>query len=162
MRKMLVAWGVVCILLLGVQSSRAGTILVGQCVEGATCWTSSTPTPWSDSLTLTQLEELGLGASVPLVAAQTSEYIIRLGVTTMVFDTTSGMVTETLPEFSGGYHLDPCNFCEIDTVGFFSIPSNSLSAPCAATTPEPASLLLLGSAVVMIAAFRRRLASWWL
>jgi hypothetical protein len=54
---------------------------------------------------------------------------MQLGVTTMTFSTGTGPVTETLPYFSGtGDYSDPCNFCEIDTVGDFLIPSNSTGA----------------------------------
>ncbi len=153
--------------------SRAGQILVGQCVEYSTCWTSGAS--WSDSLSGTQLADLGLGSNVPFTVAQTSGYVIRLGATTMTFTTGSGTVTQSLPEFSGSYHGDPCNLCEIDIVGSFSIPSNALSAmidgtfgnsavnssaganlclgtgpgPCAVqqSVPEPSTLLLFGAAV---------------
>jgi hypothetical protein len=139
---------------------------VGQCIELATCWTSSTPTPWSDTLSLAQLTSLGLGSTVPLVAAETSQYVMQLGITTMVFGTSTGPVTEMLPQFSGGGNSDPCNFCEIDIVGTFSIPANATGAtisgffgntaapnsagmnvcldsgaPCAAATGVPAFLL---------------------
>jgi hypothetical protein len=109
-------------------ASHATAILVAQCVEFATCWSSATPTPWSDTLTTANLTSLGLGTTQPLVAAQTSETIIRLGVTTIDFTTSGAPVIETLPEFSGGTQSDPCNFCEIDTVGTFSIPANAVSA----------------------------------
>jgi hypothetical protein len=112
---------------------KAAIILVGQCIEFATCWTSGTPTPWSDSLTLADLTGLGLGTSQPFVAAQTSEFTIRLGMTSITFTTTGSPVTESLAEFNGNFHNDPCNFCEVDTVGTFSIPSNALSAVISGT-----------------------------
>jgi hypothetical protein len=115
-------------------TASATSILVGQCIEFAACWSSLTPTPWSDSLTLANLTDLGLGTSEPFVAAQTSRDIIRLGVTTITFTTTGSPVTENLGQFSGSPHpTDPCNFCEVDTVGFFSIPSNALSAVISGT-----------------------------
>lgn len=126
MRKYFVILALLGMLLLVAPSSKADTVLVGQCIEFATCWTSATPTPWSDSLSLADLTGLGLGSTVNLTAAQTSEFVIRLGVTTFSFDTTSGNVTETLGEFNGGVNSDPCNFCEIDTVGTFMIPTNAL------------------------------------
>ncbi|MBV9202710.1 MAG: hypothetical protein JOY83_23855, partial [Alphaproteobacteria bacterium] len=103
-------------------------ILVGQCVEFAPCWTGPGPTPWSDTLSAANLASLGLGTTQPFVAAQTSETTIRLGATAITFDTTTGPVTESLGQFSGGVHSDPCNFCEIDTVGDFTIPSNATDA----------------------------------
>jgi hypothetical protein len=108
-------------------------ILVGQCVEFAKCWTGPGPTPWSDTLTAANLTSLGLGTTQPFVAAQTSEFTTRLGATTITFDTTTGPVTESLAEFSGGVHSDPCNFCEIDTVGDFTIPSNATDATISGT-----------------------------
>jgi hypothetical protein len=110
--------------------SHASAILVSQCIELATCWTSVTPTPWSDTLTTANLTSLGLGTTQPLVVAQTSEFVIRLGMTTIDFSTTTDPVVETLPEFSGlASHNDPCDFCEIDIVGDFSIPTNATSQP---------------------------------
>ena len=106
--------------------SKGASILVGQCIEFATCWTSSSPTPWSSSVTLAQLTSFGLGSSVPLIVAETSGNFIRLGVTTFTSATSGGPVTETVGEFNGlGSHSDPCNLCEIDTVGSFLIPANA-------------------------------------
>ena len=62
-------------------------ILVGQCIESAVCWTGPGPTPWSDTLGTANLVSLGLGTTQPFVAAQTSEFITRLGATTITFDT---------------------------------------------------------------------------
>src|SRR3954447_9695438 len=112
-------------------ASQAASILVGQCIEFDTCWSplSLIPTPWSDALTGAELALLGLGTNQPLIAAQTSEFTIRLGETTITFSTPGGPVIETLPEFSGsGLHNDPCNLCEIDTVGTFFIPADATSA----------------------------------
>jgi hypothetical protein len=115
-------------------TASATSILVGQCIEFAACWSSLTPTSWSDSLNLADLTGLGLGTRQPFVAAQTSRDIIRLGVTNIVFNTTSIPVNEEVAQFNGSPHpTDPCNFCEVDTVGFFSIPSNALSAVISGT-----------------------------
>jgi hypothetical protein len=108
-------------------------ILVAQCIEFAACWTRGTPTRWSDKLTSADLASLGLGTNQLLVAGQTSQTIIRLGATTIVFDTPAGPVTETLPQFSGSAHNDPCNFCEIDTLGLFPIPANATGATISGT-----------------------------
>jgi hypothetical protein len=108
-------------------------ILVGQCVEFAACWTGPGPTHWSDTLTAADLASLGLGTTQPFVAAQTSQFIMRLGATTITFDTPTGPIIETLGQFNGGTHSDPCNFCEIDTVGDFTIPSNATDATISGT-----------------------------
>jgi hypothetical protein len=55
-------------------------------------------------------------------------------VTTITFATTGSPVAEMIGEFSGHSHpTDPCNMCEVDTVGSFSIPSNALSAVISGT-----------------------------
>jgi hypothetical protein len=113
--------------------SAADPILVGQCVEFAPCWRGPGPTPWSDTLTSADLASLGLGTTQPFVAAQTSQFISRLGATTITFHTTTDPVTESLNEFNGGTHSDPCNFCEIDTVGDFTIPANATDATISGT-----------------------------
>jgi hypothetical protein len=116
-------------MLVAAPTSHATAILVAQCIFATACTSAGTPTPWSDSLSTADLTSLGLGTSQPLVAAQTNLGIIRLGVTTIDFTTTTGPVIETLPQFSGlANHPAPCNFCEIDTVGTFSIPANAMSA----------------------------------
>jgi len=108
-------------------------ILIAQCIEFAACWTSSLPTPWSYTLTATNLAGLGLGSTVSLIAGQTSQYVIRLGPTRITFNTPSGQVVQTLPEFNGGLHSDPCIFCEVDTVGTFSIPASATSGTISGT-----------------------------
>jgi len=168
----------------GEAQSQANAILVGQCVEFTTCYSSATPTPWSHMLTGGDLTSLGLGTTQPFVAAQTSQAQIRLGITTITFDTNSGPVNETLQEFSGGFHpMDPCNFCEVDTVGTLLIPGNANDAtisgtfgnsvhgnsagvnlcvgsgpPCAAVAgvAEPTSLTLLSAALVGLSLIRFR------
>jgi hypothetical protein len=175
-------WGVVAISGAGVQS-HASAILVGQCVEFTACFASATPTPWSHMLTDADLTSIGLGTTQPFVAGQTSQFVIRLGITTITFDTNSGPVSDILAAFSGGFHMDPCNFCEVDTVGTFLIPGNATDAtisgtfgnsvnsgsagvdlclgsgpPCAAVTgaAEPASLTLLSAALIGLSFVRLR------
>jgi hypothetical protein len=53
--------------------------------------------------------------------------------TSITFTTTGSPGTESLAEFNGNFHNDPCNFWEVDTVGTFSIPSNALSAVISGT-----------------------------
>ena len=81
-------------------ASHATAILVGQCIELATCTLPGT-TPWSDSLSTANLTSFGLGTSQPLVAAQTAMGLIRLGVTTIDFTTATGAVIETCPSSVG-------------------------------------------------------------
>jgi PEP-CTERM motif len=168
--------------------SKGASILVGQCVEFAACYTSG-PTAWSSSLSLAQLTSLGLGSSVPLIAAETSQFDMRIGVTTFTFATSGGPVVETLGEFSSlSGHSDPCNLCEIDTIGTFLIPAtangsatisgffgNSISATsagtniclgsgpgaCAASSsvPEPGTSALVGAALIGLVFGRRKAAS---
>ena len=59
-----------------------GSILVAQCIQFNTCYSSSTPTVWSDTLSAAQLASLGIGP-VNLTAVQTSQQFVRLGVTTL-------------------------------------------------------------------------------
>jgi PEP-CTERM motif len=147
--------------------SHAAQIMVGQCLENDTCWTSGAV--WSDTLSLTDLESLGLGSDVPLVVTQTSEYVIRLGVTTANFTTTSGPFVATIFEFNGpGSYNDPGPFPGPLVVGFFPIPDNATGlvisgtfgnsvigsssganvcvgyGPCGAAAPEPSTWAMLG------------------
>ena len=105
------------------------TILVGQCIEFQACYHGGAP--WSASLTAAQLKSLGSEAS--LDADQTSQFVIRLGATTMTFSTPGDPVTERLPQFNGGFHSDPCNACANTTLGTFSIPKNATSATISGT-----------------------------
>jgi len=60
-----------------------GSIEVAQCIEYDPCWEGAEAgTPWSDTLTTAQIASLGTGV-VPFSATQTSQYTIRLGVTTL-------------------------------------------------------------------------------
>jgi hypothetical protein len=135
MRKlMLSAVAVAGILMAGLTMPRASQILVGECYGGLdTCSISPTPTPWSDDLTLADLTSLGLGTSVPLVATQTTEYVIQLGATSITFDTNSGSVTDTLPEYSGGFYSDPGPYQPPTVLGEFVIPADALSAVISGT-----------------------------
>jgi hypothetical protein len=158
-------------------------ILVGQCLESAACYHGTTT--WSDTLSGTDLASLGLGSSVNLIAAQTSQFVIRLGVTTFDFTTAGSDVVETLPEFNGTTsYNDPCiGYCEVDTVGTFNIPINATggtisgtfgnsvvsssagvdvclgaSCPAVSAVPEPSSIFLLAGMAGLIFKLRRRLA----
>jgi hypothetical protein len=107
----------------------APSILVGACVEFDVCWGGDTPTPWSHNLSQADLTTLGLGSDTPFIVAQDACCTIRLGVTTITFDTPGGPVTETADEFNGfSNHNDPCNLCEVDTVASFFIPADATAA----------------------------------
>jgi hypothetical protein len=67
----------------GTGKTYLGSVLVAQCIEGlGACYTGSTSTMWSYTLTGAQLASLGTGF-VDLSALQTSQYVVRLGVTTL-------------------------------------------------------------------------------
>jgi hypothetical protein len=57
-----------------------GSILVGECVEFTACYT--TGAAWTDTLSAAQLASLGTGP-VNVTAVQTSQFVVRLGVTTL-------------------------------------------------------------------------------
>jgi hypothetical protein len=127
-------------LLLMAPLSRADGLLVAQCVEFTACWVSG-PTPWSDDLSAAELAAVEAAAdstAIPFIVEQNSEFHIRVGVTTMVFDTSGGSVTETLGEFSGsGVFSAPCPttlpYCETDTIGTFTVPDGATSATISGT-----------------------------
>lgn len=135
-RRSLVLLGTSAVFLLVAPQSKATGVLVGQCIEDALCWTGSSPTPWSDSLSAANLSAIETAAgstTVPFLVEQNSEYTIRLSATTIVFSTSGGTVTETLGAFSGtNSYNDPCPislpYCETDTLGDFTIPAGALSA----------------------------------
>ena len=136
MRKhLLFALATVSILGGGITASDAIQILVGQCVQGADCYNAplGVPTSWSDSLTSADLIALGLGSDVPLVATQTSVYVVDLGPTTIDFVTSgAGDVKEMLPQFDGGAIaiLPPY---QPMILGDFAIPSDAVSADISGT-----------------------------
>ena len=57
-----------------------GSILVGQCIEFASCYNNVVP--WSTTLSPAEIASLGVG-SVNFTAVQTSQVTIRLGETTL-------------------------------------------------------------------------------
>jgi hypothetical protein len=117
-------------LLIGNSIAQAG-ILVGQCIEFGPCYNNTTA--WSDSLSFGDLASLGLGTTQNFTAQETSQFVIRLGVTTMSFNTLGGPVVETLGEFSGfASHNDPGPY-ETDLVGTFFIPLDATSATISGT-----------------------------
>jgi len=141
MKKSLVLLGALGVFFFAAPQSKADGMLVGQCVEFTVCWTGSTPTPWSDSLSFADLVAVTTDAgslTIPFIVEQNTMVTIRLGVTTMDFVTTTGPVAENLGEFNGtGAYSDPCPvslpYCETDTVGTFTVPGNSLSATISGT-----------------------------
>src|SRR5271163_2460259 len=105
--------------------AHATQILVGQCVEFTACF-HGPDVPWSDILSVAQLTSLGLGTDQPLVASQTSEFTVRLGVTTADFTVSGGPdVIETLPEYSGNSHSDPGPYDPPTVLGDFAIPADA-------------------------------------
>lgn len=69
-----------------------GNVLVASCAEFAACYEgpNGTPTPWTDTLTASQIASLGTGM-VDFTALQTSQYVVQLGTTTL--DQAPGAVT---------------------------------------------------------------------
>lgn len=67
-----------------------GSILVGQCVEFASCYYGP-DVPFSDTLNAAQIASLGTG-SVNLTVDQTSQFVIQLGTTTL--DQATGVTPE--------------------------------------------------------------------
>jgi len=138
-----------------IPAANASSILVGQCLYGAPCDLGTKPhVTWSDTLDLAQLQSLGLGKDVSLVAFQTNIVSVQLGVTEMVFGTLTGGVTESLPEFTGTEHNPCASVCGIETVGAFAIPSNATTAMISGTfgnsttdSSAPVNLYLQGTAV---------------
>jgi hypothetical protein len=132
MRKFILsAFAVVSIITAGVTTSDAASILVGQCIEFSACYNNTTP--WSDNLSTADLNSLGLGTSQNFYADQTSQFIIRLGVTSITFSTSGGPVTESLAEFNGfNSYNDPGPY-ENDLVGLFFIPVDATSAVISGT-----------------------------
>jgi hypothetical protein len=133
-------------------------ILVGQCVEFTTCWSSSTPTPWTDTLTSAQISSLG--SSTSLIVGQTSEFVIRLSATTVDLSGSYGTIPVSLAAFNNGSgpsnsYTDPCptHYCEVDTVGSFTIPAGTTDLTVSgdfgnSVSPNSAGVCLyLGSSV---------------
>jgi len=102
----------------------SASILIAQCIEFAPCWEGETGgVAFSDTVGESQLATLGLGSTQPFTAAQTSEFVTQLGPTTFDFTTTGAPVIETVGDFTGGDHSDPCSgYCEVDTVAEILIP----------------------------------------
>jgi len=107
----------------------AAGILVASCDStAASCYNGDSPTPWSYDLSGAQLTALGLGATVPLNDDQTGCCVIRLGSLQIVFQTTTGPVTETAPEYNGT-GVYPAVYLITD----YMIPANATSAVISGT-----------------------------
>ena len=68
-----------------------GSTLVAQCVAFTPCYLDQTPTPWAFAFNITNFSELA-GPTATLTAWQDSQYVIRLG------ETTLDIVYSTVPE----------------------------------------------------------------
>jgi hypothetical protein len=155
-------------------TSKAINVGVADCAEFAPCWSNSSPTPFNAFISLPDLNFLGEGISVFLVANQLSGGIMRLGTTIFTFSFTPGggvpgagpitpPVTEVIGEFNGGFHAGtgPCppvsgsdfqGTCEIDAVGSIFIPMDATSAMISGTFgnsayPNSAGMTLLLSTI---------------
>jgi len=130
--------GTMLLLLTVPQAKADDPIQVADCEEHTTCWTSGTPTAWSDSLSLADLTAVGLtteGNAVSLQALQDWGFTIRLGETKLtLFDGTS-TTTQTLGEFNGsGSYADSYDaYWEIDTVGRFLGDGDAISGTISGT-----------------------------
>jgi hypothetical protein len=134
-------------------TSKANNVGVAQCEEFALCWVNSSPTSFSAFISQADLNFLGEGTSVFLVANQDAGGIMRLGTEIFTFSFTQGggvpgagptspPVTEVIGEFNGGFHAGPCprvpgsdfqRTCEIDVVGSVFIPMGATSAMISGT-----------------------------
>ena len=85
-----------------------GSLLVAQCVQFTACYNNltKTPTPWSMTLSASQMALLGTG-SVDFSVVETSQYYVRLGVTTLT------QVTATAPEPSSLLLFGTGVFCAV-------------------------------------------------
>jgi len=164
-----------CLIGLSSLHANAVQILVGQCVEGGACYNNGAP--FSDTLSSSQLDSLGLGSSESETVTQTSQFVIRLGVTTFDFTTTGGPVVETIGEFNGpGLFNDPGPFPSNLLVGTFFIPTDATGLTVSGTfgnsfigtsaganvfigsaVPEPSTwaMMLLGFAGLGFAGYRK-------
>ena len=107
-------------------------VLAAQCIQFSPCYFSSSPIGWNYTVPASSLAR-ARGTQVSLTAVQTSVFTVRLGPTTLRIQTPGGVVVQTLGEFSGNFHQDPCNPCEVDTIGTFSIPADAQSAVLSGT-----------------------------
>jgi hypothetical protein len=135
------------------KADTARNVGVGACEEFALCWSNGSPTPFSTFISLRDLNFIGEGTSVFLVANQDSGGIMRVGTTIFTFSFTPGggvpgagpitpPVTEVIGEFNGDFHAGPCphvpgsnfqNTCENDVLGSIFIPVGATSAMVSGT-----------------------------
>lgn len=144
------------------------SIQVAECDVGAACWNGPF-VPWSYDLTGTDLTNLGLGTTQSLIAVQTDCCVIRLSDLQITFQTSSGPVQETAPEFNGNGVIG-----EVDTVANYLIPLDATSAVISGTfgnsvvsstaaeklyfgaVPEPAMWLMLIAGFGLVGTMLRR------